>query len=277
MNDGYFLHVDLVVPESRTKHFEKRTREFLDRGGFQYLVPSVRYHLVLALKSTEPFAYTAQGRFGPRSRIARTKSRSVENVCFDARVKDGEPVFRYVHLWHAPDLRDLDLARLMESAADDGLYREIDAYVVQETQNFVRRVRWLSGLPRFTLHTNRFTRVIKTFASKDLAVYLFKIGALFPQLDQNGWRQLGQFQSVTGSLNSVIEFWQTGDKTSVQAMVDACDSLHGNLKRKLLDGGAGVVHLPVAEVREAFERPSYFPLDFQSVHERKLPHDPAIA
>lgn len=232
----YYLHVDLIVPASNEKEFEETVSEFLRRDGFRRLNPEFDNELVLALKTPKPFVSSGYERF-----------QSADSYQRDSRHEKKQQVFRYVNLWSVPDLNDLDLAQMMSRAADDELYTRLNSLVARELQNYVIRVQWLSGRP--AVATNRVIRVTRQFTTENLGIYLFKIGALFPLLEENGWVTLGHYQNVTGPLNTVTEFWQTKDGVPDPAsMNEVFLKLDPRLQAKLT---SDFWTLPVAEVRES--------------------------
>ena len=196
----YFLHVDLLVREAQTGPFEEKVTEFLNRGGFNRIVkegddPSLHKikdtkRLVLALKSVERIQYK------PRVLVPSSSMKEANS---------NEYVFRYVHLWHVPHVRELDLVGLMRLCAADKLYRELDGLVVEEMQDFVARVQTKEADVKF----DYFMRGIRRFRSFELGQHLFNTGVLLRTLATLDILPAGQFQSVTGTLNSVLEFWNT--------------------------------------------------------------------
>jgi hypothetical protein len=250
----YFLHVDLIVRVSDASAFEDNTGKFLRLHGFQRFDPTFAYKLIIALRSEQAFAYTGYNSYESDNEC--TKS--------EGRVKDQEDVFRYVHLWKVPNDADLDLASVMTRSADDALYRAIDSLVVNENQAFVAQGPGTLGAPSNSRGT-RFIRTTRQFTSADLTPYLFALGTVAPilsaQQDRSradgrpDWHSLGAFQNVTGSLNTVTEFWQThGGGTSLATFDNGLAALGDKLLAKL----APLRTSPKAERRELFQRARYF-------------------
>jgi hypothetical protein len=255
----YYLHVELIVPETQTGTFEAKVKEFLERDApraaaagekaitpFKFFDPSFDLELLLALKTPEAFKFSGyeayQSAPGQFEKVDRRQGLALAR--------------RYVHLWRLNSLSQLDIARIMNRSADDVLYTEIDAQVVRETQNLVLRVQWLDGLPSMNAGKGRFARVIRNFLSKDLGTYLFKVGALFSLLAEKNYRTLGHFQNVSGELDTVVEFWQTPDDEKLQTMVQVLQGVTPTFKAQIVDD---FEKLSQAEVREAFIPAPYFP------------------
>jgi hypothetical protein len=242
----YFLHVELIVPANNVKPFEEKMKEFLNRNpaAFKFLDDDFNIDLVMALKTTESFRFNGYERY--QSVKGQFESRGHR--------EGGQDVYRYVHLWRLAGVKELDIARVMSRSADDLLYNEIDALILRETQNLVLRVQWLAGQPTMD-GGKRFVRVLRQFQSKDLGTYLFKVGALFPILEQKGYRTLGHFQNVTGELNTVVEFWQTAEDEKLQTILSAFADVGDGFRKHLVHD---FEHLSVAEVRESLARAPYF-------------------
>lgn len=244
-----FLHVDLIVPRARAAEFEDASRKFA-KDGFDRLIPGVGYKLVLALKSQESFPYRAYGRFtkfhgAPLKSEARTEA--YRNQLFHS----SSSAYRYVNVWGIPKGRDADLTSLMEKASDDPAYLRVEAVVVREVQEFVRLVKRPEGLP--TLNGGKlFERRVSRFKTHELIPYLFRSSMLFPVHETRGLHHLGQFQSVTGVLNSVTEFWQVSPKSRARSSLAA--SLGPGLSRELIDR----MPTPIYEAREFFLLAPYF-------------------
>ncbi len=257
---GYFMHVELLVAAADAPAFEARLAAFLNgsRRPFARLDSAADYELVLALKTTEPFAFTASGhgRFTSSEREAASADADPPGAsrCRDARL--GVPMYRYVHLWTVPDQADLDLANIMIRSADDTPYMQVDALVSSESQEFVRLVQ-RPGYSLLPTNTGKCVRIIRCFPSKHLGAYIFRSGILLPVLTQQGWVPCGQFQNVTGKLNTVTEFWQTENSAlDAKSMYDALSAPDDELRRRVVDD---VQHrLPFSELRETFEIPDYF-------------------
>ena len=209
---NYRLLVDMYVPQDDAPKFEERMGYFLNKkGGFRFFSPDFDNELVFALKGLAPsspqdFKKTADIPAG-KSPAARFLAATQEPYR-DPRPGSQAPLQHYVHLWTVPDLGDLDLAARMQFCSEDKEYMHLDELVVQETQNFVRRVCWLEqpSKPQDDMH---FVRATRRLTYSKLGSYLLQLRALTPSLKLRGWDQLGQFQAVTGTLNTVTEFWQT--------------------------------------------------------------------
>ena len=255
----YFLHVELIVRKSDDEAFRTNVAQFLNTdGGFARLVPGFKSTLVLALRTLRPFDYDGFERYQsdaveprdkwwdyPRRNPGGDTAKTATAVSAPAK----EPAYRYIHLWRVPDLADLDLVRVMKLCADDALYIAVDKLVAREVQDFVARVRWAGGLPDPT-DARRYVRVVRQFRSEDVGTYLFQSGALLPVLEAKGWHSLGAFQTVTGLLNTVIEFWQPrdGDHTA-QSMTQSLKTVESTLQRSLV---SSYESLAVADVRDSF-------------------------
>jgi hypothetical protein len=264
-----YLHVDLIVPEAQAEEFERKVAEFLNRGAdkgkgaFKYYDDKFDYLLVLALKTPEPFIYDGHERKNAAKHVEIRDHR-----IRSAGQRDHMRMHRYVHLWHVPDVEALDFAKVMRHSADDPLYTDIDKRVTREIQNFVTRVRWLRQSADGA-NGKSYVRVTRQFTSADLGTYLFKVGALFPSLEINGWHPLGHFQNITGPLNTVTEFWQTenGDER-LASMDSAFTKLSPVLRERLV---SAFNDLPRSEVREALTAAPYWaPLGADQVKERML-------
>ncbi len=266
-----FLHVDLVVSVTDSGEFERRMTRFLGPdNAFEGLVPGCGFELVLALRTKEAFDYTRNGAYQDRIPAAGSGEKdadallsSRENVYYNRHLmihKDGtlEKVYGYVHVWKVPELTTKRLVKMMTACAEDQNYMAIDALVVREHQDLVR------GVPGFNFvsgphGSGRFVRVIRRFDSKDLGRYLFDVGALLPVLeDQSGWRALGQYQNITGSLNTITEFWRAPEETQNNAarIHEVFRGLQREQMRKL--GDNTVVNLPALQDQLPYEEPKYF-------------------
>lgn len=208
---NYRLLVDMYVPPDNVHKFEGLMEDFLKRGGFRFFSPDFDNELVFALKSltlasppdrkkmeSTPPGKSPAGRF-----LAATKE-----PYRDPQPGSDAPMQHYVHLWTVPDLGDLDLATRMQFCSEDKVYMHLDELVAQETQDLVRRVCWLEqpSTPDVGMY---FVRATRRLEYSKLGSYLLQLRALTPSLKAQGWDQLGQFQAVTGTLNTVTEFWQT--------------------------------------------------------------------
>jgi hypothetical protein len=212
--------------------------------------------LVLALKGIEPFLYRFEGRpisnGDPTGMLPSLTRGFRSNVATNLR-----PAVRYVHLWSIPtdtDGKDESglISQIMLAAGEDDDYAKVDREVARESQDIVRLVKTGDGLP--TRNSGRkFVRRIRVFKSPDVDPYLFSSGTLLPTLEETGWHSLGQFQTTTGRLNSVIEFWQTDDQ--VARIASRSHALSGRLVRRL----SRDIPSPVTEAQEAFELAPYLP------------------
>jgi hypothetical protein len=195
----YYLHVDLLVKKQNAAAFEEAVTEFLNKGGFARIVEEgddrdLKHldtkRLLLALKAVELEEYRG-------------------GITMPSAFKDlGEhpaDAFRYIHVWNIPHIRDLDLVSLMRLCAADSIYRRLDALVAEESQDFVVQVKTPIEPSQFEY----FIRGMRRFQSFDMGTYIFNVGVLLKHLKESGVLPLGQFQSVTGTINTVIEFWNT--------------------------------------------------------------------
>ena len=259
MPDQY-LQVDLLVPTNQAGKFEALSTEFHrgdaehHRGGFARILGDdsqpPRYQLLLALRSTATFLYVDNERAsGTGDKVSPFDKAFYRNSTIQA----GTPVYRYVHLWKIRDDQDLNLAPLMRACGEDSLYLAIDALVLQETQNFISRVRTPGGVAPFT-EASRFVRTTRTLAHKDLGTYIFSEPMLYPPLEQAGWHNLGQYQTFSGPLNIVTEFWQTTSPDPLRQMFESVQRppLSANAPARALD-------LFKTDVRESFDKLSYSP------------------
>jgi hypothetical protein len=198
---SYYLHVDLIVKDADAAEFEELSTKFLTEKGFQRLSPNFKGTLALALRTKDKFAFTGYAGFQGSEVESRDKT----------RIPDGTAFQRFVHLWQLPTLNDLDLGAVMTQAADDELYRAIDGLVVDEVQHYVSRAPSTATL--LSGHSGTlFTRATQLFKSKSLGPYLFSLGTIAPIMQSTGkapWSLFGAFQSVTGELNSIVEFWRS--------------------------------------------------------------------
>ncbi|MGB8294793.1 MAG: hypothetical protein WCG85_05145 [Polyangia bacterium] len=254
----YFVHTDLIVAEDNARLFERAGSDFMAAGGFKRLNEEFDQELVLGLKTPGPFSYTDTGY---------QNFQSARSVALDRRLPPKQQrVFGYVNLWRIPHLADMDLATIMNRCADDDLYRKIDSYVVREIQNFVVRVQWL-GKARVPSNVAAIYRVIHQFKAADLSSYLAALGPLLPILEAKGWMALGQFQNVTGPLNTVVEFWATTDAKSEPGDLAAHFAAHNPKREEIFKGLCEKLqhmcvdpcgNLPQAELCETFQIAPYF-------------------
>jgi hypothetical protein len=228
----YRLLVDMLVAEEKTDQFEQVMGEFLARGAFRFFHPRFDNELVLALRGPEPSLHSyaklrpgaARDTRDPAARFLVAPPR----VTRDQPSQVDVPMRRYVHLWSVPDMDDLDLAARMQFCSEDELYMHLDELVTQETQQFVRRVRWQQQPCKPKSNMN-FVRVTRQLGYKNLGRCLLQLRALLPFLEVHGWENLGQFQAITGTLNMTTEFWQT--KNTEAFDVHLFDDQPGLLRR----------------------------------------------
>jgi hypothetical protein len=209
------------VKEADKDAFEDAVAAFLVKGGFARLDPSSKKDLVMALRSDKAFPYDGFNKYEPalvdpsQLRVdTRAKLPSLDTSNVNA--PSTKNTLRYVHLWRIRDIAELDLVRLMTLSGDDDLYLKVDALVVRETQNFVTRLT----LPNHTgeipqqrdVNIVRITRYIPT---RDLGDFVFSFGGFLPILEADGIELIGTFQSVTGTLNIVTEFWKASEGSDV--------------------------------------------------------------
>lgn len=253
----YYLMAEVFVERRLKTRFENAMHTFLKLGGFREIDPRFQHLLVLGVRSPTHFDFVPHGRFqGPKG-------------TFSARDRDGaqgKSAYRYLHLWNIPRLRDLDLATVMEQCADYKPYMTIDGFVAEEVQNVVYRVRWFSTTePVIDLTNPNFVRVTRQFLSKDLGNYLFNVAALFPAAEAAGWKIVGHFQNVTGTLNTVTELWQPPTKLAAAyklgILADAFSLKLDPAARKLFI--EPYKNLPRLDIRDSFHATDYFLEDAQ--------------
>jgi hypothetical protein len=194
----YMLHADQVVAAGKADQYEGLVGEFLGDRGFQRLAEEFNFELVLGLRTQEPFDFGGND-LAPPAKGWRFRT---EN-----RLREDKRAHRYFNVFRLPDLQDLDLARLMLCCADDPLYNQINGLVSQEFQFVRTRVKFAQATPA-PAAGKQYYRVERRFALKNLGAYLFGIGACFPALEEVGWKNLGIHQTVTGELNTLVEFWE---------------------------------------------------------------------
>jgi hypothetical protein len=261
------LHVDMVVLEANTRAFEKLLDQFLKAQGFARIprVPAATSRLLLALKSCKPFHFTPDGVFDGCTRHYEK-----------GEMRGAEMARHYIHLWQVEKPEEFNLAQRMMACSDDTAYNEIDALIACEVQDYVRQVNWMR--PPYTTtavneHT-RFVRSVRRFLSRDLGTYLFKICGLLPALEQARWQQVGQFQSITGALNVVSEYWQSGHpgadgnlpnqlaRSERRALLAISPPSNGGRRNAVAAAAAGSEDIwegiTAAEGRDVFECPTYF-------------------
>lgn len=250
----YRLLVDLLVAEENAEQFERVMEEFLAKGAFRRFRDSFDNELILALKGPAPTLHSyarlrpgaAPGTADPSARFLVAPPRVIHAQSSQPMV----PMRRYVNFWSIPDMDDLDLAARMQFCSEDELYMRLDALVTQETQQFVRRVRWQQQ-PCPTKATMGFVRVTRQLGYGKLGRCLLQLRGLTPFLEAHGWEQLGQFQSITGTLNTTTEFWQT---MSTEAFDMHLFDGQPGLQRRAND----VATLPTSVQFESFDCAPYF-------------------
>jgi hypothetical protein len=211
----YFLHVDLLVPESNQKEFENAVSLFQKEDSFHRVDPSNTWKLVFGLRTpdhfTTPLLDPVEDKHlkGIQKRPGR-----IRDVLRKAH-EGSRQVFRYIHLWSIPDSEELNVAELMNACADDFLYMKIDALVAREIQNLVVQMEFpgvdvdIKNVPE--PGKGEFVRVIRQFRTKDLGTYVYNVPALLPALAAAKWTTFGHYESATGLLNRFTEFWHTPD------------------------------------------------------------------
>jgi hypothetical protein len=202
------LHVELLVPEGNADDFEKKVRDFVDRGAFKRFVPTADLSLALALRTPNSFVYR------PQPDTAEGDPQVLE--------KDplrGQRVYRYVNLWKVLSLEGLDLAPIMTASGDDDLYIAIDSLVAFEKQEFVVRMKWPLDGANMKFDGKNFLRVARHFyTSKQMALYAYDLPVVRRLQEKTGIRNFGYFQTATGTLETITEFWQLpSDSTPVNA------------------------------------------------------------
>lgn len=213
----YALLVNMYVAEANIEEFERRMKRFLMPDGkfeaFSRLDPTFNYKLLLGLKGSalQPLSDLIEAKpFGKGLAEARDFL-TTNPVNKNRRAGSTAKIAHYVHLWSIPDLEDLNLGTRMRACAEDPLYMELDEAVLSEDQEFIRRVQ-LGNAPRIPDTKKTVVIATRQFDFSNLGPYLLQLRGFLPQLE--GWKQLFQFQTVTGQLNRVNEFWetdQTGD------------------------------------------------------------------
>lgn len=255
----YFLHVNITVPEDKHLEYERLVTEFVaEPAPFKRFSKKANYSLDLALRSKDPFQFQDSPQAWALSSRADFSKRAAGY--HDSMLERQPMVHQYVHVWSVPDIDDLDLARLMMKVADYKPYMDINSLILREEQVFVRKVK-LPGALDDRGYGKNFVRLTRRFESKGIGPYLFKAGALVPELKRNGWYPLGQYQNVTGALNVVTEFWETDEPTSLESMMKAFTGYAPRLRELLVDQ---MLELIRSERREALTIASYAPKRSQS-------------
>jgi hypothetical protein len=220
----YILQAEIVVAAKNAPRFERLVLEFFDRKGFTRLHPEFDARLLLGLRTIDPFP------FGGNDASLRPNAR----MRIDNRMRDDRLAHRYVHVFHLPDLQDLDLAQIMVCCADDPLYNEINAQVVQEVQNFRTRVKFPVAVSP-AAPGKQYYHVERQFQVKNLGAYLFGLGACFPALERHGWKNLGLHQAITGELNTVAEFWELPAEESERDVLEVLAAKEPHLFRVMVE------------------------------------------
>jgi hypothetical protein len=217
MPDQY-LQVDLLVDKNNAADFESKSTLFHQKGGFSRILNDYsqppRYELVLALRSTVTFPFKD---VASSSGTPEQDSKFERDFYRKSTYQAVTPVYRYVHLWKIRRDEDLNLAPLMRACGDDEQYLAIDALVLEETQNFISRVRTPGQVAQFN-DNRRFVRTTRKLSHADLGLYIFNQPMLYPPLEAAGWHHLGQYQTFSGMLNIVTEFWQTRSEDPLSKM-----------------------------------------------------------
>ncbi len=204
----YNLHAELIVTEENSEKFERLVREFVERGAFKRFVDSADWKFAFGLKTPEAYVYGNDQ--SPASRTSQF---------VDSDPLRGHRVYKYVNLWRILSPAGLDMAPIMVKSADDSLYIEIDSLVAIETQNLFARMHWIwESLDSPKVESDRFVRVTRRFFNaKDLAFYAYNVPVVRPLQERVGIKNLGYYQSVTGMLSTITEFWQSGTDRSLDA------------------------------------------------------------
>lgn len=240
----YFLHVELLVTEDNSAKFESLVHDFVRQGSFKRFTPTADLRLALGLRTAKPFVYTSN----PGSGMGKDQF-------VDSDPLRGQSVVKYVNLWQVQSLEGLDLAPIMTASADDSLYIAIDSRVASETQEFVVRMRWPLDPPgTHILGSNGFLRVTRHFyTSKDLAFYAYNIPVVRRLQERTGIQNVGYFQSTTGTLETISEFWQVPpDATSVSAATLDYSAKYAGASKEQLDLVAQLQRLRQDERHELY-------------------------
>jgi hypothetical protein len=249
--DEYYLHADLIVREADAPRFERLANLFIANGAFARLKKTLKYELVLALRTRLPFGFTGYATYEPGPPV---------NTIKDDRVSHGarpESVFRYVNVWRIPVISDLALADVRNAAAADKAYVQIEGTFVREIQNIACRVQYETDFPGKAVGEN-ILRVTRQFDPAQVGTYVqATVPGVVPALAKNDWNLLGSIQNVTGPLNTVTEFWQTpprgGDQSAMLAVVNELNQ--GLLKQSV----ENFKNLPKLDVSEPLIRSSFDP------------------
>ena len=252
----YRLLVDIWVKKEFEDKFEERMETFLTRGSFRFFHPDFDNRLVLALKrECSPVDLDMHSTRYPVADILQSRKGRHP----DKSSSNGSTHCHYVHLWTMPDLEDLHLARRMQYCSEDSEYMGLDELVERETQNLVRRVRWQLQ-PSDPNPDSLFVLKTCRFEYGRLGEYLLRIRGLIPAMKRKDWDQLGQFQQVTGTLNTVTEFWQTEDKDWTSSSSELWEGLlAGRIEGEELPFWPEENEIiPIWWNHEIFECPRYF-------------------
>jgi hypothetical protein len=290
----YRLHVDMLVPAGPkgelAAEFEKTMGIFLRSGAFRAFNDDFDAELALALKRPDAFRYKPLNlsTVNANKRMAESPEHrflSAEPLFYRAPWRDDrreQPasgarsplVYHYVHLWTVPDLEDLHLAKRMLYCSENDLYMKLDGFVMLETQQLVRRVRWQEepeelATSRKDAQKKLVVRATRQLEYQRLGAYLFSLQSLVPLLKERNWRQLGQFQSITGSLNTVTEFWETDGNSSLSDLFLTGKRAKSRSPNSVTEFAKTVADEWISVERETFELAPYFPVRKWDFRERR--------
>jgi hypothetical protein len=260
----YFLHTELVVSEDDCSEFEDRVARFLKWGGFNKLLKGADYELVIAMKG-EPFQYSANGpyakRIGVETEMGDMEFWSCDNIYRNRRIKKDGMMRSFINIWKTPNLKDLDLSRMMIRCADCEPYMDIDKLVVREEQDFIRQVLTRKFSPMKVDDKTSTFQTIRRLNSSDVGRYLFHSLGLLPAMEESGWHMIAQFQHITGPLNTVMEIWQTQPERAQGSMYSVIDKLPSRLKKMAEDY---VLNSAPIAYRRKYQCAGYFKKSTQS-------------
>jgi hypothetical protein len=253
MPDQY-LQVDLLVAKDKAGAFEDLSANFqIQQNGFAGILNDTsqppRYQLLLALRSTATFPYQVVGK---ASGTLGQASPFDHDFYRQSVIEPATPVYRYVHLWKIRDPADLNLAPLMRVCGENKTYIQIDALVLAETQNFVTRVRTPGAAAPPFIDAPRFVRTTRVLSHTQLGVYILLEPMLYPVLEKAGWHHLGQYQTFSGQLNIVTEFWQTTSEYPLNQMFASVQAASLPVKAP-----ASALGLFTSDVRESYTKLPY--------------------
>jgi hypothetical protein len=162
-----------------------------------------------------------------------------------------------VHLWNIPTLPNLDIGELMNDSSDSFTYKDIDAKVALERQDFIHydpqamittdaarerielaraRARRKSKSAVPGAGPPRCVRVVHEFGSAfDYGTYAVDAISVAIYMSNAGWTNLGIFWNVTGRLDTFTEFWATTEYWMPKRKTDA---RLGTMLEALKVGGA---------------------------------------